>query len=107
MDDLARPDQIAFSDGEKVETHANAVPRHVAFTLFTLVGHPDLGVQTIDRERIREIYGGEYDDWAPAAGREGFLPSGSSTGSTTPRPAPTPSGRPSTPTRSAGRPPPR
>lgn len=63
-------DKVAFSDGEKPDGLPAALPRPIAFLLFTLVANADTGVQDLTVEQIRRIYRGEVRNWSELGGKD-------------------------------------
>ncbi|WP_282778877.1 substrate-binding domain-containing protein [Nocardia sp. CC201C] len=68
--DNASPAMVAVSDGEKGDGYPRLLPRPVAFSLFTLVVHPDTGVADLSRANIRALYEGSITNWSELGGRD-------------------------------------
>jgi phosphate transport system substrate-binding protein len=70
LDEAASPDVLAFSDGAKGDGHPLLLPRPIAFPLFTLVVHPEVGVEDLSLEQIRQIYDGRVTNWQQLGGND-------------------------------------
>ncbi|TDC22050.1 phosphate ABC transporter substrate-binding protein [Streptomyces sp. 8K308] len=63
LDEAAGTDMLAFSDGPKAERYTSLLPTPVALILFTLIADPDVGVEDLSLNQVRQIWGGEIDTW--------------------------------------------
>ncbi|WP_433262253.1 substrate-binding domain-containing protein [Actinosynnema sp. CS-041913] len=64
------PAVLAFSDGAKPDGYPSLLPRPTAFSLFTLVIHPDAGVQDLTVDQIRTLYEGGTTNWREVGGND-------------------------------------
>lgn len=61
---------LAISDGPKRDGYPRLLPRPIAFSLFTLVAHPDTGVADLSRANIRALFEGAITNWSQLGGRD-------------------------------------
>ncbi|MBW4721259.1 PstS family phosphate ABC transporter substrate-binding protein [Saccharothrix obliqua] len=61
---------VAFSDGPKPDGFPGLLPRPTAFSLFSLVIHPDAGVQDLSTDQIRRLYEGGIANWNEVGGAD-------------------------------------
>ncbi|MGP3966822.1 PstS family phosphate ABC transporter substrate-binding protein [Streptomyces sp. 6N223] len=76
LDREERTDMVAFSDGEKPPGLPHLVERPIAFSLFTPVLNPRIGIEDLSVEEIRQVYAGEVATWSEVGvdGAAGDLP---------------------------------
>ncbi|MBZ6081607.1 substrate-binding domain-containing protein [Streptomyces olivaceus] len=62
--------RLTFSDGPKSDGRPRLLPRPVALSLFTLVVHPDAGVEDLSLKQVRDIYAGTVTNWSQVRGND-------------------------------------
>jgi phosphate transport system substrate-binding protein len=70
LNQAASTDVLAFSDGAKGDGFPQLLPRATAFSLFTMVVHPQAGVQDLSRDQILRIYDGQLSNWKEIGGND-------------------------------------